>query len=385
MYFNIDFLYDKLLKFYKNGDIFRAYILEEELFPITIRLKKLQQKDIQNSFLQISKEIEKLQKEPFEIVSDEIGFKTIGRQKIPVMIRVSSLRDYLKMMDKTKEYEIFVKLYEDIVLRFTSLKELFIKKPFLVLEYADVWYRLLEVMEYFVKNPKPNIYTREITLEGVDTKFIQKYQKIIDISLSHVLKAEPLNSLANFTFEQKYNLKYPLPQVRFRILDESLYILGMSDVTLCIDEFKKLKIGCENIYIVENKITTLSFLNLKNSMVVFGSGYGVSILKDVKWLNDKNIYYWGDIDLDGYAILSQLRSYFPHVKSFLMDMKSFEMFEDIAVTYKRVKPIKSLRNLKKSENDVYELLSKVSSTNNTRIEQEKIPYDYLKGLLSTSQ
>jgi hypothetical protein len=382
VYFDVAFLYEKLFKYYKKGDIFRAFMLDEEFFPLSINLKKLQQKDIQNSFTQINNEIAKLQKEPFEIVFGEFSFKTIGRQKIPLMIRVDGLKSYLRMIDKTKEYENFVKFYRDIVLRFPPLKELFLKKPFWVLEYVGMWDRLLGIVEYFAKNPKPNIYTREITIEGVDTKFIQKHQKIIDACLSYVLKKEPLNSLTNFAFEKKYNLKYPLAQVRFRILDEAFHIFGMSDITLCIDEFERFKTGCKNVYIVENKITTLSFMKLKNSMVIFGSGYGVSVLKDIKWLNEKNIYYWGDIDLDGYAILSQLRGYFPHTKSLMMDMRSFEKFRDLNVTYNRVKPVKVLKNLTKPEADVYELLSKVSSAQAIRIEQEKIPYDYLRGVLS---
>ncbi len=385
MYFDIAFLYEKLLKYYKRGDIFRAFVLDEEFFPLNINLKKLQQKDIQNNFTQINNEIAKLQKEPFEVVFGEFSFKTIGKQKIPVSIRVESSKSYLKMIDKTKEYENFVKFYRDIVLRFPPLKELFLKKPFLVLEYVGMWDRLLDIVEYFTKNPKPNIYTREIVIDGVDTKFIQKYQKIIDVCLSCVLKTEPLKSLTNFAFEKKYNLKYPLSQVRFRILDEAFYIFGMSDITLCIDEFERFKTGCENVYIVENKITTLSFMKLKNSMVIFGSGYGLSVLKDVRWLDEKNIYYWGDIDLDGYAILSKIRGYFPHAKSLMMDMISFEKFKDLSVAYTRVKPIKVLKNLTKDEADVYELLSKVSSNKSIRIEQEKIPYDYLRGVLSRFQ
>ena len=385
MYFDVELLYKKLKRHYDMGDVFRAFMLEEKLFPVTIKLKRLQQKDIQNSFLQIRNEIKKLQKEPFEITFGEFEFKTIGRQNIPTEIKVNTLYDYLMMIDKKREYDEFVELYEKIVLKFANLKELFVKKPFVVLEYKDVWDRLLSVVDYLVLNREPKIYTREITLEMIDTKFIQKYQKIIDVCLSYILETKPLNSLANFAFEKRYNLKYPLPQIRFRILDRSLYIQNLSDITLCVDEFESLYMKCKNVFIVENKITTLSFLDIKDSIVIFGSGYGVSVLKNIKCLNDKNIYYWGDMDLDGYAILSQLRGYFPHTKSLMMDMVTFKRFENVAVKYTNQKGSKDLQNLIQSERDVYNVLSSNLYDENIRIEQEKIPYSYVRGVLSRFQ
>ncbi len=41
-------------------------------------------------------------------------------------------------------------------------------------------------------------------------------------------------------------------------------------------------------------------------MVLFGSGYGFEFLSNVLWLAKLNIYYWGDIDTHGFAILNQL-------------------------------------------------------------------------------
>jgi hypothetical protein len=381
MYFDIDELHKKLKKYYTNGTLFRAYISGEDIFPIIINLKKIQQKDMQNSFLQISNAIKQLKKQPFEVVFKEFDFKLMGKQNLPSQIIIKDLNIYLKIVDA--EYMEFVEIYEKILARFEGLKTYFSKKPFVVLDYMDEWDRFLDIVEYFLTNKEPNIYIREICIDGVDTKFIQKHQKILDILISHLKDKEPLKTLANFAFEKRYNLKYPLAQVRFRILDEKFYISGLSDITLCIDEFKNLGIGCENIYIVENKITTLSFMRLKNSMVIFGSGYGISVLKDVMWLESKNIYYWGDIDLDGYAILSQLRGYFKNVTSLMMDLKTVERFKSISTTYTRKDKKEScLINLNDEELVVYDRLIDGEYGKNFRIEQEKIPYDYVRSVLS---
>ncbi len=55
---------------------------------------------------------------------------------------------------------------------------------------------------------------------------------------------------------------------------------------------------------------------------VVGLGYGLDRLADVPWLAGKDVYYWGDIDTHGFAILDRLRAALPHARSFLMDRET---------------------------------------------------------------
>jgi hypothetical protein len=244
-----------------------------------------------------------------------------------------------------------------------------LKKPFLILEYKEHWDRFVLIIDFFLKKRQKAIYIRQISLDDIDTKYIERYKKIVDILLSNILKQEPLSTISDFAFEKRYNCLYPLAQVRFRILDSKLFISGLSDITLCIDEFEKLDIKCKRVFIVENKITTLAFPNIKDSIVIFGSGYKVGVLKNTKWLQEKEIVYWGDIDADGFAILSQIRGYFPHLKSMLMDKQTFYKFKDFTVKSKQ--NIKELPNLTKDEKELY------LGIKDNRLEQEKIPFDYI--------
>ena len=159
------------------------------------------------------------------------------------------------------------------------------------------------------------------------------------------------------------------------MLDERLYINGLSELTLCIDEFEKIKIECKKVYIIENKITTLAFPQLKDSIAIFGSGYKVGILQNTKWLKDKEIFYWGDIDSDGFAILSQIRGYFPQIKSIFMDQSVFDKFSNFIVEYKSKVTNKKLEYLTNDELKLY------SSLSNKRLEQERLPFEFIKGNL----
>jgi len=366
-FYDIKQLYKKIEKFYNNGDIFRSYIENSSLFPLVISLKKVQQKDIQNNYALFSKEFRSLQKTPLPLLYKEFDFKTLGRQKLPISIEIETLDQFLSLVDKAKEYKNFTLLYAMIIQKYPALQVLFFKKPFFVLEYAREWEKFFLILDFFLENRQQNLYIREISLEEIDTKYIQKHIKILDTLLSCIMQVDPLKSLREYAFEKKYCLKYPLPQIRFRILDKNLFIAGLSDITLNIDEFAKLDIACKEVFIVENKMTTLAFPDRKESIVIFGSGYKVGALKDVAWLQEKKVYYWGDIDAEGFAILSQIRGYFTNIQSLCMDEKTLQTFEHFVVEDEKA-TFKELQHLTPQERKLYKKL------NNRRLEQERIPF-----------
>ena len=90
------------------------------------------------------------------------------------------------------------------------------------------------------------------------------------------------------------------------------------------------------------------------------------------------MYYWGDIDTHGFAILSRLRCYYPQAKSLLMDKKTLEQFVHLSV-YESLTSSeqKLLSHLTDDENDLYQQLQK----NLLRLEQERISFVYLQDTL----
>jgi hypothetical protein len=131
----------------------------------------------------------------------------------------------------------------------------------------------------------------------------------------------------------------------------------------------------KRVFIVENKTNlltiALSMPEIEKTAVIFGSGYKVEYLKKVFWLNNVELLYWGDLDIQGFEILSQFRGYFPHVKSILMDKETFDRFFEKDMG--KPSNISINLNLTDDEKQLYELLK----TNNWRLEQEKIPLEYV--------
>jgi len=377
--YNTTKIQKEIEKLYSNGKVFVAYIEGIDITPYSIKFR-VKQRDIQEGYSSILKDIDRLQRAKFQLIYKEYKFKTIGIQKLPSEVVFDTIESILSTIDRVDEYAKFVKIYDETIARYPTLKPLFIKKPKLILSYSDIWDRLYRVCDYFLANPKPDLYIRELSIVGVDTKFVQTNRAILDILLTHILDEkhydESITQLSNSGFEKKYGLRYPLPIVRFRILDSSLYIGGMSDISLPVDQFEKLSIDCDRVYIVENQITTLSFPNLPKSIVVFGSGYSVGVLRDTRWLQDREIYYWGDIDSDGFAILSLAREYFSHIVSFLMDSDTIDRYRELGIQESN-NSHKDLKNLTDDEQKLYRDIVGGIYGDRFRLEQERIPFGWV--------
>lgn len=380
-FFDKNEILQKAKKIYESGKIFKSFIDEEDIFPLCINMKKITETDIKNSFSAILKEIDEIGKSNLPIKHREFQFKSIGIQKLPVVTEFENRESFLNALGKREEFDEFIKYYKMAVGKFPTLKEVVYKRPKIILENLSIWSELLEICTFFIDNPKPNIYTRELSIEGVDTKFIEKHKKVLDTLLSniHVLFDDNISTLSHFGFEKKYFLKYPLATIRFRILDDSLSIAGLTDLSVTIKEFEELNIKCEKVFIVENKITTLSFPKVEKSIVIFGSGFGVQSIKNVKWMKDKELFYWGDIDSDGFAILSQIRGYFKNIKSIFMDKEIVELFGKLSVKENENKRVLyNLKNLKTEEKELFERLQNNYYGKNFRLEQERIPFEFIQ-------
>jgi len=190
---------------------------------------------------------------------------------------------------------------------------------------------------------------------------------------------EPSINISETKFEKRFNLKYNEPLVRFKILDSSIsnkYFSGLTDISMPINQFNELILPIKKVIIVENKTNlytvALTIPVQEKTIVIFGSGFKIENLKNAQWLNYVEILYWGDLDIQGFEILSQMRSYFIQTKSFLMDENTFnKFFENDNGTLSKVT---TQLNLTKVELNIYEKLKQ----NNWRLEQEKIPLEYVK-------
>lgn len=268
---------------------------------------------------------------------------------------------------------------DKIISTFPELKDWVIQNPSKILKNQNEWESVLKVCSFFKQNPKPNLYIRELPI-NVHTKFVERNQAVIKDILD-VLISEFVN-IQERQFEKRFNLKFSESLVRFKVLDKEIsnnFFSGLDDIAIPISQFEKLNLPLEKVIVVENKTTlytTLTLPRMNKAIAIFGSGYFVYNLKNVNWFTNLELLYWGDIDVQGFEILSQFRSYFTQTKSVLMDKITFEKFfeNDLGISSN----ITTQLNLTDSEQELYTILK----SNNWRLEQEKVPFDYVNKYFS---
>ena len=154
---------------------------------------------------------------------------------------------------------------------------------------------------------------------------------------------------------------------------------GVNDLSIPHTQFVSLNVPCKRVFVLENHTNFSNIFNfltlphLAESIAIFGKGFQIGLLKNARWLSDKQIIYWGDIDAHGFQILSQIRGYFPKTHSCMMDFETFNDFKDLAITGIDT-TMPELAHLTPDEHQLFTHLLELNERN--RLEQEKIPHAY---------
>ncbi len=152
------------------------------------------------------------------------------------------------------------------------------------------------------------------------------------------------------------------------------------DITVTQATFARLELPVTRVFITENEINFLAFPDVPEAMVIFGAGYGFENLASVEWLRNRVIHYWGDIDTHGFAILNQLRGFFPQAASLLMDRET--LMEHQALWGVEPSPeTGALIRLTAEESALYDQLGRDELGSHLRLEQERIGFEWLVGAL----
>ena len=370
------------------SDYLKSIISGETFFPKVIRSDKSVSTDFNEMRTELAEVIEFSKDRKgfgYTIIYRQTNTRRHGTQNLPEEISFQTETDYLKFLQKEKQAEFFKDNSNKILNHFPELIDWVKKFPRKVIESSKQWNELLLVCSYFKETPKPNLYIRELPIK-VRTKFIESNKGVLLELLNLILQAENINQGFSGVkdFEKRFGLKFNQSQIRLRILDTSIaekFVSGLTDIQVTEEEFRKLKIPCEKVFIFENKTNFSNLMNfltlpqLDNTIGIFGSGYKVADLKNASWLADKRIFYWGDIDTHGLDILSQIRGYFKQTKAMMMDFETLNAFKD---EWDSGQPINKeiLPNLTSEEQMLFKFV-RADNENTIRLEQEKITQDYV--------
>jgi hypothetical protein len=259
--------------------------------------------------------------------------------------------------------------------------------PLSVLQLADVWPQLLDIIGWMQAHPRPGIYLRQIDVPGVHSKLVEAHRATLAPLLDLALPADAIDTQASgiANFNRRYGFRDEPPRLRFRILDPALALTPGGcdqDISLRKDAFAQLQLPVTRAFITENKTNFLAFPAVPASLVIWGEGYGFDMLGEADWLKHCALHYWGDIDTHGFAILDQLRSRLPHTQSFLMDRDTLMAHRSLWGS--EATPLqRDLLRLSPEESALYDDLRDQRLSPSLRLEQEHIGYAWLIEKLRT--
>ena len=312
-----------------RGDLLRAAVTDVVSWPLRLSLRTPAASDLSDRFEAVRDWVRAVADTPqVRIEWREWNHRVQGTQQLPAAVLLDTLQDALAFIGKGRQAQRFDAVWQQTAAAQPPLLAWLARRPIQALDLADRWERLLAVVAWLQAHPRPGVYLRQVDVPGVDSKFIEAHRgvlaELLDLALPPEVVETNATGVAQFT--RRFGFLDKPVRIRFRLLDPTLPSLpgceDLPDITLDAASFAALVLPVQRVFITENETNFLAFPPAADAIAVFGAGYGWEALARASWLHRCQLHYWGDIDTHGFAILDQLRGYFPGAASFLMDRET---------------------------------------------------------------
>ena len=296
---------------------------------------------------------------------------SFGKQLMPVRVFIDTPEDAMARLGLTKKKKEFLAGLSAIESQMPSLRDWYL--TYFVRIFAEDFFPVaLSIAHFMLEQEQREGYLREMAIPGVDTKFLENHNFLVRTLWNALFPGNTAES-SNELWEKLFVQKVPTYSICVRSLDEHLRFAGVRKLLLSQDDIADFQPPHRRIFITENKVNGYTFPDAEDSLILFGMGYGVlEMAESAPWLVDKEIYYWGDLDHDGFNILSHLRKVLPEMKihSFLMDKETLLAYVD-----PKVKDTGNTTTIPDYLTVSEKMAWKLIHDNGWRLEQERIPHE----------
>jgi hypothetical protein len=308
----------------------------------------------------------------------EVRSRTFGRNTLPARILFETRDDFLRFVGKDKEFAAFREAVTRLRVELPELGPWVRFNVQRLIESAPELEGLLGVVRFLCEHPRPNLFPRELPVP-VDTKFVERHKSVLGEWLDLVLPPHTIRADEEH-FERRYGLRYAEPHLHVRLLDSELQReLGFPwpEFSLPLETLAGLPAPPRAVFIVENRVNLLTLPPLPRTLGLGALGKGVTLLRYLPWLGSVPVVYWGDLDVQGFEILSSLRAIFPETGSVLMDAQTLARWEYLC-TCGNAPGLEGLPHLTDSERAAYDRCR----NKNLRLEQERLPKEAVLAAIS---
>ena len=309
-----------------------------------------------------------------EISWEDRQWPRLGQQRIPTSFTLVSAEQLATVVGQQRRWTCACERYGRLIIQWPILAgSSVLPRYFDVLaDYSGTDFeRLCSLMLWLERNPRSALYLRQLPIEGLDTKWIERRKGLVT-DLVCAIRGE----FQEADFFAACGLRRPRHRIRMRLLCPSLrkVVGGLEDVEAPLEEIAALPLAPVAAVIVESLETGLALPDLPGVVALMKLGGAVGVLDVVPWLQGIDAVYWGDIDTHGYAFLNHARRALPGLRSVLMDKETLFNYRNLWVEEPVQNDGAELSLLKDYEQIVYEGLHSHAWGRNIRLEQERIPW-----------
>jgi hypothetical protein len=317
----------------------------------------------------------------YTVLWREVNSRRFGRNQFPDRILFETADDYLLFIGRQEEFLTFARAVSRLRAAFPALESWVRAHVQAVIGIAPELDGLLGVLQYLHDYPRPNLFARELPVP-VDSKFIERHQGVLRKCLDLVLPPHAVRADEEH-FERRYGLRYAEPHLHVRLLDPQLeQELGFPcpELSLPLSTLADLPVQAATVFVVENKVNLLTLPPLARGFGLGALGKGVTLLRYLPWLGQVPIVYWGDLDVEGFEILSSLRAVFPQTRSLLMDGDTLNHWQRLTTSGTGRQP-----ELPPCLTEAERAAFARCRDHNLRLEQERLPQGEILAALGLSQ
>ena len=312
----------------------------------------------------------------------ERQYRQLSEQRVPVKLRIFSLQQLTELLGAEQQLENWLnKISSFLKQSFVHdrhqhrLFQTLIHHLEQIERYSQQeWQWLIQLIEQLKPNMGAGLYLRALPLSAVNTKFLEQNLLLTEVICNvlyddEIVLAGGLLAWLDCLDSPKgwLTIKPVCPNVQEKLGGLPVFQLS----TEVLDQFE---LPAERIIVVENIQSGLACPNLENSIVVCGGGKNISWM-NAKWLQHKQVFYWGDIDSEGLNILSMVRQKIPHVIALMMDEATVLQFQNHMVD----EPDSIFSEPQYLTADELKLFHdlRAQTFKNRRLEQERISVDWV--------
>lgn len=310
----------------------------------------------------------------YTVHRESVRTRDFGQNLVPTAVTIDTLDDLVRLAKRKREFDATCQVADRVRAALPQLNDWLIASVGSLHAIAEPIDGLIDVAKFFLNHPWPDCYARQIPVR-VDTKFVDRHQTVLRQWLDILLSSSAID-INESSFARRFGLRDRQPHRALRVLDSQLQSelkLPFDELSLPLRLIAGLVVRDATVVIVENDQNLLTLPSIRRGLGIRGEGNAVNRLERIRWLNSNRLLYWGDIDAEGFVILSRLRNLFPHAESVMMDCRTLEEHQEFIIEGTGASaPMPT--NLAPFEAAAHERCA----ISNSRLEQEKILQPYVE-------